>query len=699
MIEKKILHYNLLEKLGEGGMGVVYKAYDTRLERIVAIKFLPKHLGTNAEERKRFEIEAKASAALCHPNIAMTYAAEEVDGDAFIVMEYIKGQELQNIIASSLPNMLSLQMVLGYAIRIAEGLQAAHEKGIIHRDIKSANIMITEKDQVKIMDFGLAKVRGSAGPTKPHSTLGTAAYMSPEQARGEEIDFRTDIWSFGIVLYEMLTGQLPFRGEFDSAILYSVMNEKPEPILNLRKDVSPELEQIVCKCLEKDKSKRYSSAVQLLNNFDKLKYGHLNKPVELPKRKEEQKPISRFIIPIILIAMAIFFVMMSYNVIKKKRPEPKINHIHALTKTPKVFERKPNISPDGSRVAYVIGKNGNDDIWVHQIASGQRINLTENYKGFDSCPSWSPDGKWIAFISSRDGGGMYIIPESGGIARKVIACEYSDDEQVCWFPNGENLLFLTNHKLYIVKASGGEADSIALPHECYSIGTAWSPDAQRIVYSTLEYFTWEQRKSQIWSAKLDGSNLIKVFETTGHIQSPTWTHDGKYIFFKWTQEAELMRQLLWMPVGNQGRAADSPEQLAVGVNCWDFSFSYNGKKLAYLGGVGFGKNFWTIPLNVDRVLTMDDAVKIPIEKQNIWNWAMSPDHEWIAFCSDRSGQPDIWLIRTNGKELRQLTADSLFEGALVWSPDGGRIAFEYRYSENDDIYILGSSSKKLKRPG
>ena len=261
MIGQKILHYKILEKLGEGGMGIVYKAHDSKLERDVAIKFLPRHIAANAEERERFKIEAKAAAALNHPNIAIIHAIEEIDEDMFIVMEYIDGRELREIIQSEIPN---LQSAIDYATQIVAGLQAAHEKDVTHRDIKSSNIMITDKGQVKIMDFGLAKIYGGPQLTKVGTTLGTTAYMSPEQARGEEVDERADIWSFGVVLYEILTGQQPFRGDYEQAVFYSIMNEEPTPLSEWVKDVPFPVETIVSRCLEKDPAKRYQTAPELL---------------------------------------------------------------------------------------------------------------------------------------------------------------------------------------------------------------------------------------------------------------------------------------------------------------------------------------------------------------------------------------------------------------------------------------------------
>jgi serine/threonine protein kinase/tetratricopeptide (TPR) repeat protein len=272
MIGKKILHYNIIEKLGEGGMGVVYLAEDTKLERKVAIKFLPRNIAYNSDERKRFEIEAKAAAALNHPNIATIHAIEEADDPAsgfdkelFLVMEYIKGTNLKTLIDSK---PLPKEKVIKIASQIAEGLKAAHSEGIIHRDIKSANIMSDDQGKIKIMDFGLAKVRGVAGVTKEGTTLGTTTYMSPEQARGEETDQRTDIWSYGVLLYEMLTGQFPFKGQYEQAVVYAIINENYQSISSFRNDISPQIEEIVSKALQKNQQQRYQNMQKLIDDFE-----------------------------------------------------------------------------------------------------------------------------------------------------------------------------------------------------------------------------------------------------------------------------------------------------------------------------------------------------------------------------------------------------------------------------------------------
>ncbi|MBM3324436.1 MAG: tetratricopeptide repeat protein [Calditrichaeota bacterium] len=268
MIGSTISHYKILEKLGEGGMGVVYKGYDTRLDRPVALKFLmPQMLGSEAE-KTRFVHEAQAAAALDHPNICTVYEIDEAEGQTFIAMAYIEGQSLKEKIECG---PLKLDEALDIAIQVAQGLQAAHEKGIVHRDIKSANVMVTKTGQAKIMDFGLAKLAGRTKVTKTGITVGTIAYMSPEQGRGEEVDHRTDIWSLGVVLYEMITGWLPFPGDYEQAIVYRIVNEEPEPIPSVQAKIPMGLERIVEKALAKSAEKRYKCAGEIAAELQSLR--------------------------------------------------------------------------------------------------------------------------------------------------------------------------------------------------------------------------------------------------------------------------------------------------------------------------------------------------------------------------------------------------------------------------------------------
>lgn len=292
MIGKTLLHYHILEKLGEGGMGVVYKAQDNRLNRSVAIKFLPDFVKAEKDEHQRFKLEAQSAAGLNHHNITTIYAIEETENVTFIVMEYVEGHELRHFIRAG---DLTVEEIVKIGIQIADGLQAAHEHGIVHRDIKSANIMLNKKGRVKIMDFGLAKVLGRSHMTKVGTTLGTIAYMSPEQSRGESVDARSDIWSLGVVLYEMLTGKLPFRGDYEAAVLYAILNERPLPLEEIRKDVPANLIAIIAKALKKNPDDRYQNLNDMLDALYALQPNlqlHVTKNGGSKQVENERRPSS-----------------------------------------------------------------------------------------------------------------------------------------------------------------------------------------------------------------------------------------------------------------------------------------------------------------------------------------------------------------------------------------------------------------------
>ncbi len=286
MVGKTISHYKILEKLGEGGMGVVYKAEDTKLKRTVALKFLPQNTFAGEEEKNRFIREAQSAASLEHSNIFTVYEIDEADGQIFIAMAFIDGESLKEKIEKG---PMKLKEAVNIACQVCDGLYEAHEKGIVHRDIKPANIMITSKGQVKIMDFGLAKAVGRSRLTKTKSSMGTVAYMSPEQTNGEDVDSRSDVWSLGVVLYEMISGQLPFKGDYEQAILYSVMNEDAESLTSLRPGVPLGLQRVVEKALAKNPEERYQNVDEMLVDLrivgNELESG--TKKTAVPKRNRK----------------------------------------------------------------------------------------------------------------------------------------------------------------------------------------------------------------------------------------------------------------------------------------------------------------------------------------------------------------------------------------------------------------------------
>jgi len=312
MIGKIISHYRILEKLGEGGMGVVYKAQDTKLDRIVALKFLPKHLLYDSEAKTRFENEAKSASALNHTNITTIYEIDEVEGECFICMEYAEGKSVKELIKEKT---FSIEEILNISIQIAEGLNAAHKKSIVHRDIKSDNIMLTDEGLVKIMDFGLAKLRGVSKLTKTGTTLGTMHYMSPEQVQGTEVDERSDIFSFGVVLYEMITGQLPFKGEHEAAVIYSILNEAPEPLARYKAGVPGELQRVVDKALAKNRDERYQHVDEMIADLKSIRrklettptVHESGKPKRLKKRSAYIYANFAFLIVILILIKLFFF--------------------------------------------------------------------------------------------------------------------------------------------------------------------------------------------------------------------------------------------------------------------------------------------------------------------------------------------------------------------------------------------------------
>ncbi len=296
MIGKTVSHYRIIEKLGEGGMGEVYLAEDTKLHRRVALKFLPAHLTADREARERFEREAQAAAALNHPNIVTIYEINEFAGGTYMVMEYVEGSALKDKIQSLgkppvqqavLDKLLPLGDVIDTTVQLCEGLARARRAGIVHRDIKPGNILINKDGIVKILDFGIAKLKGVSKLTSELSTLGTVYYMSPEQTFGKEVDGRSDIWSVGVLLYEMLTGQLPFKGDYPQSVMYAIVNEEPEPVTALRSGVPIELERIIQKALEKNRDERYQNVMDMVVDLRRVKK---ESGPEISAAKEKTKP-------------------------------------------------------------------------------------------------------------------------------------------------------------------------------------------------------------------------------------------------------------------------------------------------------------------------------------------------------------------------------------------------------------------------
>ena len=463
MIGTEILHYKIIEKLGEGGMGVVYKAEDTKLNRNVAIKILPPHLLVAQEDRARFSREAKAAAALNHSNIATVYEINETEEKPFIVMEYVEGQTLDKIVGahSNVP-LLPLKDIISITIQIAEGLQAAHKKDIVHRDIKASNILLSTEKQAKILDFGLAKTSISTKLTQMGTTIGTVAYMSPEQVRGEEVDHRTDLWSLGVLLYEIIAGRLPFKADYDQAIFYSIQNEDPEPLTAIRTGVPMSLEWIVNKLMAKDPDERYQSAKDLIID---LKAVDLNTSgfSRISKTRSATQNITQKPLPVttkpgrqlpritIYISASILLVLLSAILGWNLKPLPESDKSVRKFMWPEEYDLI-EISPDGNKLAYTQNRN----FWVRSFDHLEPARIETN--DFIQTPlAWAPNSDEIAFYINSGSEQRQLRKASAGGGQSVLISNYPASFRLCYWGTDDSLVFVNNNTtFYKISSNGGD---------------------------------------------------------------------------------------------------------------------------------------------------------------------------------------------------------------------------------------------------
>lgn len=679
-----ISHYKILEKLGEGGMGVVYKAEDIKLTRVVALKFLPHHLTASETERARFMQEAQAAATLNHPNICTIHAIEEVEHEQFIVMECVDGITLREQFSRA---PIAVREAITYAIQIGEALEEAHAHGIVHRDIKSDNIMVNKKNQIKVMDFGLAKLKGSLKLTKATTTVGTLGYMAPEQIQGADSDHRSDIFSFGAVLFEMLTGHLPFRGEHDAALMYSILNEEPESLLKFVPDASAEVLHVLNSALEKQREDRYQTVAEMVRDLRRAQKqtSRVSRIIETaPGRSEQPRAITNekknrralYVAgmgAVLLVAAVLFMLMFESSVELNPDMTMKVLDI------PFTEIQYPGISPDGKWLAFpAADAHGKWDVYNMHVSGGEARRITNDsseavFASFSA--HISPDGSRIVYNllnSQTDRSEIRLVSALGG-ASKVVA---EIGALPKWRPDGERIGFLRVSntatatypsssgwkELWTVRPDGKDPvlefiDSVGTRFGTFSF--SWSPDGKSVAWLrtfadfSQEVFVRELKTGKEQQLTFDGARVDEV----------SWTSNNQILY----SSNKSGNTTLWMMPAKGGESLQiTKEGPDLGM-----TLSADSKRMVLYRRRTLGF-IWRS--GIDGF----NPKQLTSEPRRVLLARFSPDRRQIVFSGglDEFGTNyGIYIMDREGQGRRELVPSTEGNVNPIWSPDGKSIAY------------------------
>jgi len=716
MIGTILDHYGIESKLGEGGMGVVYAARDIHLDRRVAIKVLPADKVADAGRKQRFVQEARSASLLNHPNIVTIYDIRSQDGIDFIVMEYIEGQTLEGLIT---PQGVRSAQALRYAVQIADALATAHGAGILHRDLKPTNIMVTSEGRVKILDFGLAKLL-EPEETSPDATtvtarqfteeghvVGTPAYMSPEQAEARKLDARSDIFSFGSVLYEMMTGRRPFTGDSRLSILTKIVNQDPAAPGQVATAIPPELEKIILRCLRKDPARRYQTMADLKVALEDVEAESVS------GKQLRQTPLWRrwawaAVLPVMLIA--------GFLTWRASRAPENTEPLFAVPLTTLGgVQGYPSFSPDGDYVAFTWTgpKRDNPDIYVQQIGAGSPSRRTTDAAN-DYNPVWSPDGRSIAFLRSQSEAGrneVRLIAPLGGPERKVADIHvrsgiWLTPPYLSWCPDSKCLVVTDSpgdgrpDALYVISLETGDRVQLTHPQPPLAGDTnpAVSPDGNWLVF---------HRMSTIFNGELYrlplGKNLGAGLTVTGEPQRltpagmdaihPTWMPDSKEILFS-------ARRGLWRltVIGEKPEERPARRLPFVGEDglmpVVSHPQSDRPSRLVYFHSF-IDSNLWRVDTSAAGAVASSPPVLAISSTREDDMPQLSPDGRRVAFTSTRSGDWEIWVSDLDGSNAVKLTSmGARVSGYPHWSPDGERIVFHSNPEGHPSVFLIPSGGGK-----
>lgn len=725
MIGTTLHHYRIIRALGKGGMGEVYVAEDTRLHREVALKLLPREMAADAERLQRFQREAQAVAALNHPNVVTVYSVEEAEGLHFITMELVEGKTLTDLIPERgfpLPEFLKL------SLSMVDAIAAAHQRGIIHRDLKPANIMVTADGHLKVLDFGLAKLKPDITGTIDartltadqltiqHGIIGTPSYMSPEQAQGQTVDHRTDIFSAGVVMYEMATGKRPFQGDSAITTLSSVIKDSPPPVYEVNPRHPRELDRIIMHCLAKDPARRYQSALDLRNELEDAQKQAVSQAgllrvatrgLALSARRKGWQ-----VAALGLVALIAF---LSYVFIWRKPGVPPtepavVETTLSLTSSPGV-EQYPSLSPDGQWVVYSGWESGHQRIFLQSVGGQNAFSITKDTNVDDDEPVFSPDGEKIAFRSSREGGGLFMMGRTGEAIRRLTSKGFNPS----WSPDGSKIVFATenmqltplnwegNSELWIVDVA---TEAMQRLNTEDALQPSWSPNNHRIAFvSRIANQDKENAtgtlQMHIWTIPVGEGAPTPVTSGTATDWCPKWSPDGKYLYFASDRGGSMN---LWrVPMDEEsGKPTGEPEAIVTpAMSLAHPAISADGKRIAYCNVLE--------TQNIQRIAFDPVSVKMTGEPEWITTgsgrWSscdVSPDGQWLVFYSRKGSLPEghLYVIRTDKTGLRQLTGDVFLDRVPRWSPNGDWITFFSTRSGTLNLWMIhpdGSGMQQLTK--